>query len=202
MATAMLQRSTVTLVLVLLWLAVNVQGQVKSTVEQKVMDLIVQLYSNPWRGPERQSISPTLWNFNLTKPMRGILDLGSASREELLNYLSDSRIKDQVIFLLGGVGDEYVIDSIIEAMIDKSQMENTPNADRINLIANLALTNITVADVVWPHGGGTVFELCPDNPKDCWRKWWEKNKSTFTVKGITQSRNYGNYPNYGIYKRK
>jgi hypothetical protein len=56
-----------------------------------------------------------------------------------------------------------------------------------------------VADVIWHHGGGIVIERCPANPRECWSKWWKKNKSTFSVKGITQSRGYSNYPNYGIY---
>jgi hypothetical protein len=110
------------------------------------------------------------------------------------------------MIVLGGVGDEGSVEPIIEAMPNDGQ---APEQKRLNLIANLALTNITVSDVVWHHGGGiTVWHhgggitipKCPENPKSCWASWWLKNKNTFSVTQ-TPSRNYSNYPNYGIYQQ-
>jgi hypothetical protein len=85
-------------------------------------------------------------------------------------------------------------------MASPVEMRNSPDAVRINGLANLALTNITVSDVIWHHGGGMPHDNCPDDPKSCWYAWWIKNRNTFSV-SATPSRNYSNYPNYGIYQQ-
>jgi len=145
---------------------------------------------------------PPCWDLNLTHPMQALLWTGPAAQDALLAKLGDSQIKDQVIILLGGIGDERAIGPVIEAMVSEKEMAATANAERINRSANVALTNITAADVIWHHGGGIVIDRCPSDPKRCWTEWWERNKTTFSVKKIDpKSRNYSNYPNYGIYAR-
>ena len=134
--------------------------------------------------------------------MQKILNIGTPSQNALLEKLDDAAIKAQVIILLGGVGDERAVGPIIDAMVARRDVASTPDAVKINLAANLALTNITVADVIWHHGGGIEIRRCPDNPKECWAAWWKKNRAAFSVKGITQSRRYTNYPNYGIYRQE
>jgi hypothetical protein len=117
----------------------------------------------------------------------------------LLDNINDAAIKDQIIILLGGVGDERSVGPIIKAMVQKKDLKSIPNSEQINLAANIALTNLTVADVIWHYGGGVVNVGPPKDSKERWMKWWKKH-SGFSVKTITQSRNYSNYPNYGIYK--
>ncbi len=133
--------------------------------------------------------------------MRRILEIGSPAQEALIENIKDTLIKDQIIILLGGVGDERSIGPIVNAMIGKKDLKSTPHSEQINLAANIALTNITVADVIWHHGGGIVQIDPPEDSKERWMKWWNKNKGNFAVKSITDSRNYSNYPNYGIYKQ-
>ena len=87
-------------------------------------------------------------------------------------------------------------------MVGKDEIAVTPNAQKINLAAVLALTNITVAEVTWHHGGGIEVRKRPPNPKEGWTEWWQNNQPTFKVKEIKQSRRYSNYPNYGIYKQQ
>jgi len=173
----------------------------KTSKDVDTRTLISELYTHSWAGAEN-NCSPMCWDFQFTQPMQKILEIGSVAQDVLIENLDDVNIKDQVIILLGGVGDERAVAPIIKAMIAKNSIKKTPNAERINLSANLALTNITVSEVIWHHGGGIEVRRCPDNPKECWQEWWKKNKSTFTVKGITQSRNYSNYPGYGIYGQK
>jgi hypothetical protein len=100
--------------------------------------------------------------------------------------------------LLGGVGDEKAIWPIIETLIDGSGASSDPKTKRLNLIRNLALTNLTLSEVIWHHGGGISIPRCPDTPKSCWSSWWLEQKDTFKV-GIGGDRLYTNYPNYGIY---
>jgi hypothetical protein len=163
--------------------------------------LISQLYQKPWIGAEIIGESPTMWDFGLTDPMRKILNIGNPAEDALLDRIGDAAITDQVIFLLGGVSDETVIEPIIGAMVGKD-LERTAKGKRINRAANLALTNITVADVIWHHGGGVVVERCQGHQKECWQEWWKRNRATFSINTIKQSRHYSNYPNYGIYRNK
>ena len=120
--------------------------------DENVRSLIRELRNNRWEGPI--SVIPLQWNLLLTEPMRKILEIGSPAQQALIDNISDPIIKDQVILLLGGVGDERSIDPIILAMIRKKDLKSTHNSEQINLVANIALTNITVADVIWHHGGG------------------------------------------------
>jgi hypothetical protein len=173
---------------------VNVVGQ-----ESTVKNLIRDLHQHRWEGPYAMA-SPLQWDFQLTEPMRKILEIGPAAQQDLIANLNDPAIKDQIIILLGGVGDEHSIGPIINAMIQKKSLKSTPNSEGINLAANIALTNITVADVIWHYGGGVVQVEPPKDSKERWMKWW-KNHRNFAVKTNTHSRNYSNYPNYGIYKQ-
>ena len=167
----------------------------------QVQNLIAELYIHPWEGAEN-SCSPMCWNFHFTEPMLKIIEIGPAAQSALLAKLDDPAIKDQAIILLGGLGDERAVGPIIDAMVGKDEIAVKASAQKINLAAVLALTNITVAEVTWHHGGGIEVRRCPQNPKECWSEWWQNNKTAFTVKEIKQSRRYSNYPNYGIYKQQ
>jgi hypothetical protein len=168
--------------------------------DAEIRALIAELYANPWAGAGNYC-SPMCWDFHFTEPMQKLLEIGRSAQELLLERIDDPQIKDQIIILLGGIGDERAVAPIIGAMVAKDEIASAPNAERINLSANLALTNITVADVIWHHGGGIEVRRCSENPKECWAEWWEKNKAAFTVKEIKQSRRYSNYPNYGSYRQ-
>src|SRR5258705_1702721 len=168
--------------------------------DENVRSLIGELRNNRWEGPYAVTI-PLQWDLLRTEPMRKILEIGSPAQQALIDNISDPMIKDQAILLLGGVGDERSIGPIILAMIRKKDLKSTHNSEQINLVANIALTNITVADVIWHHGGGVVQIRPPEDSKERWTKWWKTNQSNFEVKNITRSRNYVNYPNYGIYKQ-
>ncbi len=163
--------------------------------------LIARLEEEEWLGATNM-ISPISWSFHFTEPMRKIIDIGKPAQNELLKNIDNPKIKDQIIILLGGVGDEKAVEPMINAMIAKEEIESTPDAGKINLSANIALTNLTVATVIWHHGGGIVETKPPPNSKQLWADWWQKNKDTFNIEKITQSRRYSNYPNYGIYRGK
>lgn len=160
--------------------------------------LIDQLRSVPWTQPQIVA-SPTIWVFHLTPPMIQILQVGPAAQDVLLEYINDPQVKDQIIFLLGGVGNGNAVEPIIEAMATPDEAHGNAYARRINLAANLALTNITVGDVIWHHGGGITIDACPNDPKSCWSAWWTEHEDTFDILH-TPKRRYSNYPDYGIYQ--
>jgi hypothetical protein len=188
--------------LTLLLLAVfptNVFCQTAAT-DPDIRSLIGALRTLRWEGPFAATI-PLSWDLQLTEPMRRILEIGPQAQDALIENINDPLIKDQVIILLGGIGDERSIGPILKNMIAKKDLKSTPDSEKINLAANIALTNITVADVIWHYGGGVVRIDPPRDSKARWKNWWKKNEGRFEVKSITRSRNYSNYPNYGIYRQ-
>lgn len=167
--------------------------------QDAIESLVNQLKVVPWRGPENYC-SPLCWNFAFTDPMIQILQAGRGAQGVLLGHLSDQAIQDQVVMLLGGVGDENVIWPIIETLTDGSEASLDARSKRLNLIGNAALTNLTVSEVIWHHGGGITIPRCPDTVRSCWSKWWLEQKDEFKV-GVGGDRDYTNYPNYGIYEQ-
>jgi hypothetical protein len=129
-----------------------------------------------------------------------ILQASSGAQGVLLEHINDQGIQDQVIMLLGGVGDERAIWPIIESLTDGSEATLDATSKRSNLIGNLALTNLTVSEVIWHHGGGITIPRCQDTVRSCWSKWWLEMKDKFKV-GVGGDRNYTNYPNYAIYQQ-
>jgi len=178
--------------------------------DREVRAAIEQLKSRSWTGPENH-LSPRQWMFNFTSPMLHILQAGAAAQDLLLQSLSNPglldpknlELKNQIIILLGGVGDERAVGPIIQAM--SAENRTSADAKKTNLVASLALTNITQSEVVWWHGGGNPvgdpFDYCPDDPKACWLAWWTQNQAKFKVSSELLSRRYSNYPNYGIYQQ-
>jgi hypothetical protein len=166
--------------------------------ESQIRRFIEQLRYDQWAEPKNRT-NPTFWVFSFTRPMLQILQAGPAAQEVLLQYLDDPKIKDQIIILLGGLGDQKAILPIIHAMADRNEARDNNYARKVNLAANLALTNITVGDVIWHHGGGITRDACPDDPKSCWYTWWIQHADTFDI-SKTVRRNYSNYPSYGVYQ--
>ena len=166
--------------------------------EDRIRAFVRELYSHPWPGAGIVA-QPMMWRFNFTEPMAALLQIGSHAQDALLERITDAVVEDQVIILLGGVGDERAVAPIIDAM-QRAKNEPADKRQRLWLYGNAALTNISVADVIWHHGGGLIVDRCPDDPAGCWAEWWRKNRATFSIKAITQSRRYSNYPNYGIYR--
>jgi hypothetical protein len=165
--------------------------------EREIEQLVQELKIVPWRGPENHC-SPMCWDFAFTDPMVKILQAGRGAQDVLLRHIGDEDIQEQIVMLLGGVADENAIPAIIATMMDGEKATIGSKASRLNLIGNLALTNLTVGEVIWHHGGGIPLDRCPEAPKSCWSKWWSEHNNAFRV-GIGGDRLYSNYPNYGIY---
>ncbi len=182
----------------MIWRKIEVRSIESNELPNDVIEALVnQLKVVPWRGPENLC-NPTCWNFAFTDPIIHILEAGIGAQDILLDHLRDPDIQDQVVMLLGGVGNENAIWPIIGTLMDGNESNLDDKTKRLNLIGNLALTNLTVSEVIWHHGGGITIDRCPTSAKSCWSQWWLQHKDTFRV-GAGGDRLYVNYPNYGIY---
>src|SRR2546423_7218589 len=87
--------------------------------EAEIGNLVKELYKDPWEGSGafRFCVSANFgWVVWLDGAMKRIIEMGPTAQETLLKKLSDPTIKDKVMILLGGLGDERVIGPIIDAM--------------------------------------------------------------------------------------
>jgi hypothetical protein len=103
--------------------------------ESQIRGLVEQLRYDQWAEPKNIA-NPTTWVFNFTPPMLQILQAGPAAQDVLLRYLDDPKIKDQVIILLGGLGDGKAVFPIIQAMADRNEARANGYARKVNLAAN------------------------------------------------------------------
>ncbi|GEM_PF-1439364 len=179
-------------------------NQEKRTTADEVQDLIQRLHTTSWDGSFTVGMSPTSGTHHVTKPIQRIFEIGAPAQELLLQKLPDAKIQEQLIFLLGGIGDEKAIPAIINSMVEEKNLRDNPNAKRINFIANVALTNLTAADVFFPKSGGNIIYNCNlEESKFCWQRWWRQNASHFTTKTVKDAdRMFQCYPSYGIYRMK
>jgi len=125
--------------------------------EDSIEGLVAQLRVVSWGGPENHC-TPVCWDFAFTNPMIEILQSGRGAQGILLAHMKDQSIQDQIVMLLGGMGDEESIWPIIETLTDGSEATIDRQAKRLNLIGNLALTNLTVSEVIWRWSGCGLSE--------------------------------------------
>jgi hypothetical protein len=174
----------------------------KQVTEQNIQSLVDKLATQPWDGPIALILSGKQLEAGFSEPMKEILKIGNPAQSTLLKNLSNPKIKNEIIILLGGVGDETAIKPIINEMLPDGEYQNMTKfqIEIRNLAAKIALTNITTADLASPTAIGTFYgEKCPG--KTCWEKWWEDNQLTFSVKNIEKNRSRFYVPNYGIYSK-
>jgi hypothetical protein len=163
--------------------------------EQAVDELVGRLKFFPWRGEPGQQCNRGCWNdFAFTDAMVEILQAGRMAQGALLRHLDDPSIQDQIVMLLGGVGDENVVEPIIEMLADGDDSELDERSRRLNLVGDVALMNLTVDEVL---GWGSP---CPNTLRTCWSKWWTGHKDRFKEDRIG-FRNTSTYPNYGMYEQ-
>ena len=162
----------------------------------EIESLVQQLKVVPWDKPGNMC-NPSCWQYAFTEPMRKILLAGPDAQEVLFRHIDDREIRDQVVMLLGGVGDERAIQASSKRWRRAKSRRTTSSLEKVNLAAELALTNLTEAPVNWHHGGGITVNACPDDPKSCWQKWWTEHRD-YKVP-LIGNRRYSNYPGYGIY---
>ena len=160
---------------------------------------VASLAQFDWKGATTISESPVTWDFAVTPPMSKLLAAGADARPALLAELSNETILDQVLFLLGGVGDESSIDPILTAMGLAREKLSGERRERVLAAGSLALSNITGEPVVLWYGGGVVTRRCSDDPLDCWSAWWLANKASFRASDPAH-RESRCRPGYGLYR--
>lgn len=164
--------------------------------EQELEEMVTRLTVVRWPGQPGQACNRGCWvDFAFTDAMVEILQAGRGAQSVLLQHLDDQSIEDQIVMLLGGIGDETAIPPIIERLTDGDKDALDKRSNRLNLVGNAALMNLT-ADDVEAFGTGS---MCSNTLRTCWSKWWVERKASFREDAIL-FRGFSSYPNYGMYE--
>jgi HEAT repeat protein len=116
-------------------------------------------------------------------PMRKLIALGDAARGPLYRRLSDEQIQNEVVLILGAIGDDSTVPLLIDAYPDIDVPEPTsvtsePGAAQLKLICfSYALTYLTHEPISRNRWG---TDYTPGN-RQKWQEWWARDHKVFWV---------------------
>jgi hypothetical protein len=144
-----------------------------------VKDLISQLYEPKNKVRYRFSIVPGGEILEFSAPVRTLIALGKNNRKLFHKLIEDPKIQNEIVLILGAVGDETTIPLLITAHPEtKADFWPKDGPLRLKLICfSFALTYLTGE----PIGRSRIGYDFDTGNKRKWEEWWNKNKGTFVV---------------------
>src|SRR5262249_32292501 len=116
-----------------------------------------------------------------------LIELGEKARIVLHERITDRRIQNEVVLILGAIGDQRTVPLLIEAYPKVNVREpdwgddflkelNDP--ERLKVVCfTFALTSLTGQ----PMGRSRRGADCDPENRKRWQQWWQANKDTFVV---------------------
>jgi HEAT repeat protein len=156
---------------------------VAGVTEKDIDGLIKQLYEPAgkvvWNG---SCVSPGGEGFNLTLPVMKLIYLGEKARPAVQKRLNDPAIQNEVVLILGAIGDKSSISALIDAYPEIDRRSKTPLYDNHPLHSKIvfftyALTYLTGE----PIGRSSDGADCHPNNKRLWKEWWRLAEQDFRV---------------------
>src|SRR5262249_3089446 len=149
------------------WLAMD--GLNEKDIEGLIQELYKPAAKVVWDGG---TIIPGGELLNLTLPVKKLIRLGEKARPALQKRLRDPAIQNEVVLILGAIGDESTVPAVIEAYPEIDRRRGRPLADNPALKAKImfftyALTYLTGQPIGRDREGA---DFNPDN-KRFWKEW-------------------------------
>jgi HEAT repeat protein len=171
----------------LIWLAVaHWASHTKHKELTSDVDTLIELLSEPENKVQVVGhIVPGGEILKYSPPMEKLIALGDAAREPSHQRLGDERIQNEIVLVLGAIGDDSTVPLLIDAYPDSVVQREPPDSARTDPV-RLKLICFSHALTYLTHEGisrsrwGTDFT--PGNRKK-WQEWWAKNHRVFWVTG-------------------
>ena len=150
--------------------------------DEEVANLIEQLRepSNKVRDDVVRIVIPGGEIIDFSPPMMSLIRLGDRSRTMLHGRINDAQIQNEVVLILGAIGDATTVPLLIEAY--PYDDVRPPDSDRARWKAHMcftfALTYLTSEPIGRSRQGA---DYNPQN-KRLWQEWWRENQATFIVR--------------------
>lgn len=122
-----------------------------------------------------------------SQPMINLIEMGEDARKPLHALVNDTRIQNEVVVILGAIGDKTSVPLLIEAYPETAVKKlppreiQTPDFYRDPAMLKIicftyALTYLTGVPIGRTRWGA---DLKPENRR-LWREWWKREEGSFT----------------------
>jgi len=145
--------------------------------------LVSQLYEPSNKAQCVDVVVPGGEIISFSAPMLKLIMMGSAARQPLHRKITDKRIQNEVVLILGAIGDESTVEALINAYpeIDIRRLPSDGEAyytARFNIACMThALTYLT-GQPIGRSRAGADYDL---SNRRRWIEWWEQAKRGFRV---------------------
>jgi hypothetical protein len=144
----------------------------QDAVDQLVAKLRLPVNRLNWGG---SGIIPGGELIDFTPAMRQLIILGPTARKTLHGLLDDPEIQNEVVLVLGAVGDETTVPLLIDRY-PRNLAPDEPHQTKM-VCFSFALSYLTGQEMDRTRWGTTVSEENAGR----WRAWWANARSTFRV---------------------
>jgi hypothetical protein len=150
--------------------------------DKEVARLVEQLKDNENRVRYLGTIIPGGEWLEFSAPMKELIGMGSRGREMLHERLSDLETQNEVVLILGAIGDETTVPLLIEAYPqDEIGEHKRDNPKWMRTICfTFALTYLTAQ----PIGRSRWGADCNPCNRDLWQTWWQENRAKVTIPAV------------------
>jgi hypothetical protein len=124
--------------------------------------------------------------------MKALIRLGADALQPLHERLEDPRIQNEVVLILGAIGDRSTVPLLIDAYPNgRIARDEVSGPDRLRVICfGFALSYLTGQSIGRSREGA---DFNPSN-RELWRAWWERDGPTFVVPATKPNASW--VPNY------
>jgi hypothetical protein len=114
-----------------------------------------------------------------SQPMKELIRLGDRARPSLHQHLADESIQNEVVLVLGAVGDRATVPLLIEAYPEDDVRRLSSADPRWTKVVcfTFALTYLTGQ----PIGRSRWGADCDPGNRALWRRWWQVHGEAFSV---------------------
>lgn len=112
--------------------------------------------------------------------MNSLIELGEQARPALERLIDDPKICNEVILILGAIGNESTVPLLIDRYPSADLMKNAeddPILEKKVVCLTFALTYLTGIPIGRSREG---VDYDPDNRR-YWQSWWTRNREEFII---------------------
>jgi len=162
-------------------LIASVNGE-PTKADEEVGKLIEKLKEPSSRVRYLGTIIPGGELLKFSGPMKELLRLGERARTLLHEHVNDPGIQNEVVLVLGAIGDRATVSLLIEQYPDALAKSHAPdNPQWMKTVCfTFALTYLTGQ----PIGRSRYGADCDPRNRELWQRWWHENGGIFEVSKI------------------
>jgi len=150
--------------------------EARGVTERDLPGLIEKLHQEQHRVRCNGAMIPGGEVMSFSAPMKQLILLGDKARPALEAALKDEAIQNEVVLILGAIGNEKTVPLLIELYPDSKSPSGDPIDFKLVCLA-FALPYLTGQEIGRSRQGAETDQ----NYRPIWKEWWQKNGKDFKV---------------------